>query len=69
MKMNAESLSTDSWSWRKYGQKPIQGSITPRFVSEFLNFTFHQNFRHISNSFHFEKQKLLSLQQLQRLCS
>ncbi|XP_034710629.1 probable WRKY transcription factor 27 [Vitis riparia] len=30
IKMSAESLSTDSWSWRKYGQKPIQGSITPR---------------------------------------
>nr|GFC67060.1 WRKY transcription factor 22-like [Tanacetum cinerariifolium] len=25
----AEGLSSDVWSWRKYGQKPIKGSPYP----------------------------------------
>lgn len=30
-----EGLSSDMWSWRKYGQKPIKGSPYPRWVFKF----------------------------------
>ena len=39
MKKKAKSLYEDEWNWRKYGQKPIFGSMNPRFVYELLNFT------------------------------
>ncbi|XP_047326775.1 probable WRKY transcription factor 29 [Impatiens glandulifera] len=33
IQVTAESLSSDLWAWRKYGQKPIKGSPFPRCSS------------------------------------
>ncbi|GJT16325.1 probable WRKY transcription factor 29 [Tanacetum coccineum] len=30
VQVTADGLSSDPWAWRKYGQKPIKGSIYPR---------------------------------------
>ncbi|KAA8522453.1 hypothetical protein F0562_013186 [Nyssa sinensis] len=30
LQVTAEGLSSDTWAWRKYGQKPIKGSSYPR---------------------------------------
>ncbi|KAK9076666.1 hypothetical protein SSX86_005000 [Deinandra increscens subsp. villosa] len=30
IEVTADGLSSDPWAWRKYGQKPIKGSIYPR---------------------------------------
>lgn len=32
IEVTADGLSSDPWAWRKYGQKPIKGSIYPRYI-------------------------------------
>ncbi|GJU86508.1 WRKY 5 transcription factor, partial [Tanacetum coccineum] len=32
VQVTADGLSSDPWAWRKYGQKPIKGSIYPRSI-------------------------------------
>nr|WCL15217.1 WRKY11040 [Atractylodes chinensis] len=32
VQVTADGLSSDPWAWRKYGQKPIKGSIYPRYI-------------------------------------
>lgn len=32
VQVTAAGLSSDPWAWRKYGQKPIKGSIYPRYM-------------------------------------